>query len=117
MHFRVRGNNVQVIKSEADASGKKKATAVGSFKKNAAELPEELKSVLSASEAKEAQAWIQFNAETNKTKLKLAALTLPEQMTDAVAWLKTADKSEASFVVDGILDAMRDLRKVLAEKV
>lgn len=117
MHFRVRNNNVQILKSEADASGKKKSTAVGSFKKNSTEVPEELKAILSSSEVKEVESWMKFNAETNLTRQKMAALTLPEQIGEACAWLRAADKSEATFVVDAILDSMRDLRKVLAEKV
>lgn len=116
MHFRIRGNNVQVVKSEADESGKKRPLAVGSFKRQSTEIPAELSDKLSKEELAEVKSWMEFNAHANATKAKAAAFGLPEQIALTAEWLNSVDKTEATFVVDSILESMRVLRKAMADK-
>lgn len=117
MHFRIRGNNVQVVKTETNAAGKKKSVPVGSFRKNDLEIPDSLKEKLSAAEIKEVKAWVTHSSGVEDMKAKMAAFTLAEQIDLAVTWLNKADKAEATFVVDSVLESMRKLRKALTEKV
>lgn len=117
MHFRIRGNNVQVVKTETDSSGKKKSVPVGSFRKVDSDVPDSLKEKLSASEIAEVKAWLSHSSSVEDMKAKMAAFTLAEQIDLAVTWLNKADKAEATFVVDGVLESMRKLRKALTEKV
>ena len=116
MHFRIRGNNVQVVKTEADETGKKRSVAVGSFKRQSSEIPSELSEKLSKDEISEVLNWMEFNAHANSLKAKAAAFGLPEQIALAAEWLNSVDKEEATFVVDSVLESLRLLRKALAEK-
>ncbi len=114
MHFRFRGNNIQVVKSKPEGvKGKAKSVPLGSINRATLAISDKLRGNCSSTELKEIEAWVKRYQAVDELKLKHAALTLPEQMAAATRWLKTASPVEARQVADDILTTTAALRKVL----
>lgn len=116
MHFRHRGNNVQIVRSVAAEGGKKKSVPVGSINKANLKITDKLRGECTQQEIKEIEAWVTRYAAQEQLKNQVAALTLAEQMSKAVAWLEKADPKVAADVINDISDAMPLLRKALISK-
>ena len=117
MHFRFRGNNIQVVKSQPEAStGKAKSIPVGSINRATLALTDKLRENCTSAELKEIETFVRHCQAVDALKRKHAALTLPEQMAAAVQWFKEADLDEAREIAEGIMQHSAVLRKVLSKR-
>jgi hypothetical protein len=114
MHFRFRGNNIQVVKSQPEtATGRAKSVPVGSINRVTLAISDRLRENCSREELKEIEAWVKRYQVVDGLKRQHAALTLPEQIAAAGQWFETARAEEARLVADDILTATALLRRTL----
>ena len=114
MHFRFRGNNIQVVRSQTDtASGKAKSVPVGSINRLTLAISDKLRENCSREELKEIEAWVKRYQIVDGLKRQYAALTLPEQIAAARQWFESAKLEDARLLTDDILTAMAQLRRTL----
>ncbi len=118
MHFRLRRNVVQLVRTSYDPATKKpKAVVVGRMSLRDPELSPELKRQLTETEIAEAEAWIKVQHRMNSLKEEFAALTLPESISLASRWFsRNADSLAASTVVPQLLPELQSLRMMLRKK-
>ena len=118
MHFRLRKNVVQLIRTSYDPGTKKPKTAVvGRMPLNQPMLSPELKSELTEAEIAEAEEWIDGQYRLNSLKEELAALTLPESISAAHRWFsRNADNPAAAAIIPQLLPALQGLRRTLRRK-
>jgi hypothetical protein len=117
MHFRLRGNNIQVVKSQRDPSiGKAKSVPIGSINRATLAISDKLRQNCSPAELKEIEAFVRRYQAIDAHKRKHAALTLPEQMAAAIQWFRDADPEEARAVADDIVAHTQLLRKMLSKR-
>jgi hypothetical protein len=118
MHFRIRRNVVQLVRTTYDPAGKKpKAVVVGRMSLREPELSPELKGLLNEAEIAEAEAWIDVQHRTNSLKEEFAALSLPESIALAIRWFsRNADTPAASTLMPQLLPEFQALRKMLRKK-
>jgi hypothetical protein len=118
MHFRLRKNVVQLVRTSYDRVAKKpKATVIGRMPLRQPELSSELKHKLTEDEIAEAEAWIEGQHRMNSLKEELAALTLPESILSANRWFsRNADNPTAAAIIPQLLPALQALRKTLRNK-
>lgn len=114
MHFRERGQVVQIIRTTYDASTKKgKNEIVGRLVKANPKITDELKSVLSSAERKEVSAWIDGYATVGQLKRELAVRTLTEQLSLAEEWFADKKGDDARFLAASLVPAWLRLRGAL----
>jgi hypothetical protein len=114
MHFRFRGNNIQVVKSQKNAAtGKAKSVPLGSINRATRVISERLRKNCSPEELAEIEAWVKRYEAIDGVKRKHAALTLPDQMAIAAQWFAEANPDEARQVADDIMATTAVLRQVL----
>ena len=117
MHFRFRGNNIQVVKTVPDpTTGKAKSIPMGSINRATMVMSYRLRLNCSAKELGEIQAWVKGYQAVYEMKRKHAALTLPEQMAAAIEWFEQAPPDEARQTADDVRSAMVMLHKVLIDR-
>ena len=117
MHFRFRGNNIQVVKSQPDSvTGKAKPVPLGSINRATFAVSDKLRESCSPAELEEIEAWVKRYQAVDDMKLQHAALTLPEQMAAAAQWFESASPDEAREVIDDIITAMGGIRRVLTRR-
>src|SRR5688572_25504062 len=104
MHFRFRGNNIQVVKSiKTEPGGKAVATPMGSINRATLAISDKLRSNCTPAELEEIEAWVKRYQAIDGIKRQHAAMTLPEQMAAAAEWLEHANPEEARQVADDIM--------------
>ena len=115
MHFRLRKNVVQLVRTSYDPDRKKaKTTVVGRMPLSQPKLSPELKSKLTEAEIAETEAWIDGQYRMNSLKEELAARTLPESISAAHRWFsRNADDPAAAAIIPQLLPALQALRKML----
>ena len=114
MHFRFRGNSIQIVKSQNDQeTGKAKSVPLGSINRASLLVSDKLRANCSPSELQEIETWVKGYQSVVDLKNKHAALTLSEQMGAAIGWFEKADQAEARQAVDDILATWALLRAVL----
>lgn len=117
MHFRFRGNNIQVVKSQMDpGTGKAKSVPLGSINRATLVVSEKLAAGCSPGELKEIETRVKRYQSVDELKRKVAALTLPEQISAAIEWLDEADGNEVAEVADDLLAATASLRRALSKR-
>ena len=117
MHFRFRGNNIQVVKSQKDmATGKAKSVPLGSINRATLEISEKLRSNCSPGELEEITNWVSGYQSVVELKSRYAALTLAEQIGTAIEWFRKANPDEARQVADDILATAAVLRRELDKR-
>jgi hypothetical protein len=117
VHFRFRGNNIQVVKSQPDpSSGKAKSVPIGSINRATLAISEKLRANCSAEDLKEIQAWVKGYQSVHELKRKHAAVTLPEQLAAATAWFKVASTEEARQIAEDVIAHTAALRRTLAKR-
>jgi hypothetical protein len=118
MHFRLRRNVVQLIRTLYDPATKKpKAVVIGRMPLRDPEVTPELKRMLTDAEIAEAEAWIDVNHRLNSLKEEFAALTLPESISLAIRWFsRNADSPAALTLMPQLLPEFQALRKMLRKK-
>jgi len=116
MHFRFRGNSIQVIRSQIDAeSGKAKSVPIGSINRATLGITDNLRGNCSPEELREIEAWVGRYQAVDDLKRKHAALTLPEQLGAAALWLEAASAEEVRELVDDIVSGINGVRKAFAK--
>lgn len=114
MHFRFRGNNIQVVKSVKTEPGSKAvATPIGSINRATLAISDKLRGNCTPAELEEIEAWVKRYRVVDVIKRQHAALTLPEQIAAAAAWFEQASDEEARPVADDIIATNAMLRRVL----
>jgi hypothetical protein len=114
MHFRERGQVVQIIRTVYDAETKKgKSQIVGKLLKAKPQLSDELKTALSAEERREVAVWLKGHATVERLKKELAVRTLPEQMTLAGDWFGEQKSEDAQIMAAALVPAWTRLRVIL----
>jgi hypothetical protein len=118
VHFRLRRNVVQLVRTSYDPATKKpKAVVVGRMSLREPELSPELKRKLTEAEIAEAETWIEGQHRMNSLKEELAALTLPESISLASRWFShNADNPAAAEVIPQLLPALQSLHKMLRKQ-
>lgn len=117
MHFRFRGNNIQVVKSQVDLeTGKAKSVPIGSINRATLAVSERLSANCTPAELKEIEAWVKQRQGVEELKRKVAALTLAEQIAQAIEWIERAPDDEVLELADDLLRASGALRRVLAKR-
>jgi hypothetical protein len=114
MHFRFRGNNIQVVKSQTDeTSGKAKSIPVGSINRATLGISDKLRESCTKEELREIETFVKRYQNVDRFKRQHAALTLPEQIAAAAEWLEVSNEAEARQLAEDILASFGQLRKVL----
>lgn len=115
MHFRIRKNVVQLVRTTYDSHGKKaKAVIVGRMPLDAPALGSELLKQLSEAEVRETQAWIEGQHRTAMLREELAALTLAETLAQATRWFsRNGEAPSAATALARVLPELQALRRSL----
>ena len=118
MHFRIRKNVVQLVRTSYNPLTKKPRTKiVGRMQLKQPKLSKDLKSKLTEDEIAEAEEWINGQFRTNSLKEELAALTLSESILAANRWFsRNEDNPAAMEIALQLLPAFKSLRKMLRGK-
>jgi hypothetical protein len=114
MHFRFRGNNIQVVKSvKTEPGGKAVPTPIGSINRATLTISDKLRSNCTQAELEEIETWVKRYQAVDVIKQQHAAVTLPEQIAAAAQWFERANPEEARQIADDILTTNAVLRRVL----
>lgn len=115
MHFRLRQNVVQLIRTSYNPETKKPRTVVvGRMSLKDPKLSPELKKKLTGDEIAEVHEWIEGQFRMTSLKEELAAMTLPESVSAAHRWFsRNADKPAAAALVRQLLPELQRLRRTL----
>ncbi|MGA2190345.1 MAG: hypothetical protein ABSH33_17630 [Steroidobacteraceae bacterium] len=114
MHFRERGQVVQLIRTTYEPGSKKgKSQIVGRLMKGNPLLSDELKKELSTEERKEVATWIEGFGGVVQLKRELAARTLQEQLSLAAEWFAENKGDDARILAAGLVPAWVRLRLAL----
>jgi hypothetical protein len=118
MHFRLRKNVVQLVRTLYNPETKRPRTVVvGRMSLGQPKLTRELKKKLTEEEIAEAEAWIDGQFRLNSLKEELAALTLAESISTANRWFsRNEDNPAAMAIALKLLPEFKALRKILRTK-
>lgn len=110
MHFRIRGNSVQIVKTTPDAKGKAVSTPVGSMNLNTLQLADTVKSACSKAELREIEAWVARYRHVQTLQQEVAGRTASTSLQSAAALLATLPEDEAVAVYEDIKRAFQGVR-------
>jgi hypothetical protein len=114
MHFRERGQVVQIIRTSYDSRTKKsKNEIVGRLTKSNPHASETLLAALSTEERKELATWLASHATHERLKKELAVRNLPEQLALAEAWFADQKDDAARVLAAALVPAWVRLRVAL----
>jgi hypothetical protein len=114
MHFRDRGQAVQIIRTSYDVRSKKnKSEIVGRLVKANPQVPDALKASLNPEERKEVAIWLAGHATEQRLRRELAVRTLPEQLALAEEWFAIQKGDNARVLAAALVSAWLQLRVVL----
>lgn len=118
MHFRVRNNIIQIIRTSYDEANKKsKSTILGRLNKNNPVIEDQLRSACSPVEITEIEQWIQHNHKVGLLKAEHAANTLKEHILLANEWFSSCDEdSTAELLASEIQFEWQKLRKTFKKR-
>jgi hypothetical protein len=118
MHFRLRKNIVQLVRTLYDSDTKRpKTVVVGRMPLKQPKLSPELKKNLTEDEIAEVEEWINGQFRMNSLKEELAALELPESIAAANRWFaRNEDTPAAMAIALQVLPEFKALRKTLRGK-
>lgn len=111
MHFRERGNNVQVVRTVTDRKTlKSKSVPVGSANIKTGVLSESLLAALDAREVQEVRRWLEARQKIERLRLEVDAHLLAQRIYETIKWLKDRPSPEAAGLVAETLRAMNAFR-------
>lgn len=117
MHFRLRGNNVQIVKTVPGEAGKKvQSKPIGSANINTGEISERAKGSLTAAEVQEVATWIANHKASAGKRQELEYATLGDRVNEVAAWVRNADPAMLATHSDDLLESIRGLRVALMRK-
>lgn len=112
MHFRVRGNNVQLIKPVMnEAIGRTKPTLIGSANLLTGKLNDKAEAALSAEEKAQVVKWLERRRILEEKKSEVAALGLAETLNAATQHLQKMEPGLAKELVDEVFAVFQDFRR------
>jgi len=115
MHFRVRGSNVQIVRSETDAAtGKAKSLPIGSASLKTGEISEKAMAALTPAEVTEAKAWIARQRDIEDRRRELEFEGLPAMLTALRDWVREADPAKVDPAREEVMRGLGRLRAALA---
>ena len=118
MHFRVRGNNVQIVKTQTDAaSGKAVSKPVGSASLASGAINEKAAAALTEAEKQTVQAWIARHQAIQQQKREVEFRTLADRLAEVASWVRGADAELVEEHAEDIQDGLRNLRRALGRKL
>ncbi len=117
MHFRIRKNVIQLIRTTYDESKKKGNSAIiGTVPMAKPQLSEELCRKLTVEEVSAFEVWARTQYRKDMLHEEIAALTLAETILTAEKWFRREGNSDAArAVADDIVFNWQALRRVLAK--
>lgn len=118
MHFRIRGNNVQLVKTMTDPeSGKAKSAPVGSVNLASGKINERALEALTSDEVVEVENWIERKRELDQRRRQLEAETLPLTLGEVVTWINEADRAAVAELAEEIQFGLGEVRRALTTKL
>ena len=116
MHYRVRGQNVEVIRNVVDKKTLKSSLApAGSANLKTGVLSEPLLAALSDKEVQDVRRWIHARQALDAQRKEIEARLLAERILEVAEWLKKAPAGAAAEVATESLHAMDVFRHVAAK--
>jgi len=116
MHFRRRGKNVQIVRSQpADETGKAVSTPIGSANLATGEIKEKA-AALTPAETQEVKAWIARHQAIEAQKREVEYRTLADTLSEMVTWMRDADPKLLGEHADEVHKALGRVRKALDKK-
>ena len=113
MHFRLRGNHVQFVKSVLDEqSGQAKPTLVGSANLVTGQLNEMAEATLSDEEKLEVAKWLEKRRDFERKKTEVEILGLPDTLALAAQQLPEMEPEQARELVTELIAGLQNLRRV-----
>lgn len=117
MHYRVRGNSVQLVKTvREEGSDKMQSRPVGSINMLTGELNAAALAALTAEEIAEAKGWIANRSSVRERCYELDFLTLSARLSELADWVRRADEELIKPHADDVLDSLAGLRKAIANR-
>lgn len=117
MHYRVRGNSVQLVKTvREEGSDKAQSRPVGSINMITGELNAAALAALTPQEVAAAQAWILNRSSVRDRCYELEFLTLSARLTELADWVRRADDELIAPHTDDIIDSLSGLRKAMLNR-
>ena len=117
MHYRVRGNNVQIVKTVIDGeSGKAKSKPVGSLNLGNGQLSLLARQNLTQEDVASVEKWYEQRQDLERRKRKLEAERFQFTVGDLIQWVKEASAEEVKAASSDFIFALNDLRTALAAK-
>jgi hypothetical protein len=118
MHYRIRGTNVQLVKTQPDpATGKAKSKPIGSANLLTGEINDKAADALSADERAQVEAWIARHQSIQRQKRELEYRTLPDALARVSSWIDEAELSTLKEHAEEVQGALRQLRKSLDQRL
>jgi hypothetical protein len=118
MHFRVRGNTVQVVKATRDeATGKPVSRQVGSINLASGAIGDALRASLSAEEIAAVEAWLAKKQDIERRKRQLDAEIFSITVGNLVQWARESHVHEVAALSDEILFGLKDLQAAISAKL
>lgn len=117
MHYRIRGNSVQIVRSISDPeTGRAKSEPVGSANLRTGKLNENAIQNLSEDEVREVEGWIKEEAELRDLGLMLEIRRLPQTLGNIVAFLKGEERDISDQLRENIRLSLSDTRRALRKE-
>jgi hypothetical protein len=114
MHFRLRGNNVQIVKSLPDeATGKEKTRPVASANLGTGEIKEKAPATLTPEETLAVKAWLVRHQTIQAQKREIEYRTLADSLTKMAGWVRDADKTVVGEHAEEVLEALRLVKRAI----
>ncbi len=117
MHFRFRGNSIQVVKSQKSGPEvKAKSIPLGSINRSNLKISNKLRGNCTPAEIEEIEAWVKRYRAIDRVKDQHAAMTLPEQISAAARWFDQSSPEETRQIADDIMTTSALLRRVFVRR-
>lgn len=111
MHFRIRENAIQLIRTTYDADQKRgKNSVVGSVSRRSLALSDDLASKLTPEEKDEFNQFVTTYRNTKQTQAKVYAFQLPDIVRQVIEAAKATEGSERDMIVGNLTSASQELR-------
>lgn len=114
MHFRRRGNNVQIVKTQPGEGGKVSSRPVGSANIMTGVITAKAAESLTPEETQEVQAWIARHKSIEAQKREVEYRCLGEALSSMAAWARTADAALISEHAEEVRSGLLQLRRAIA---
>ena len=118
MHFRMRGNNVQIVKAVTDLQTQKTVSKpIGSANLLTGEIGERARAAMTPAEIKEAEAWIARQQALEAKKREVEFETLPTTLAALGEWVRSADEKIVAQYADEIFEEMKRFRSQVTQRL